>query len=58
MAKVEDTAAFEQPTHAVNITLYDATGSVLDPTAREEFEEAATRVAKAYPNALINVTVV
>ncbi len=43
--------------NAVNITLYDTTGTTINPLAKEEFEEFALHVAQKYPNLLISIAV-
>ena len=41
---------------AICIVLYDTTGTPLDPTARQEFEDAALAVAQQHPNVLLSIS--
>lgn len=55
--KKKDEQTYQQKQNAVCITLYDTTGEIISPVAKEEFEEAALHIAGQHPNILISIAV-
>ncbi len=46
---------YQHKQNAINITLYDVTGETIDPTAKQEFEDAALTIAQKHPNTLLSI---